>query len=545
MKLYFMIGLPTEEDEDVRGIVETAARVQEIGARYFRGAKVTASVSTHVPKPHTPFQWAAMDGEEETARKQGLLAAHARALRVDLKMHENHQSHLEGIFSRGDRACADLLERAYRLGCRFDGWDEALRMDLWDQAIDEERARGFTPERYLGTLPVSGRVPWDHLDMGLEDGFLAREYRLALKGRLSPPCGKPYKQLLHHTNVAAAEAGARQKLVCFDCGIACDLDGMKKERLYFLRRMNAWTPPAVVAAPARASQGAVGKGRHKMQPPTRLAQGAGRRYRLRYTKLGRIAYLGHLDLIRHLPRIFRRAGLELFYSVGFHPKPELSFGPALGLGIPSLGELIDVTLVEDVEPGELLRRLNAVSLEGVEFLGAATLGANDRGLGRAVGRASYVACVPDQASATRALVAYAEGGPLMVVRQSDRGPGKGIGKRVDVRSALTDLGVPDAGTAARVHEVFGWPADRVIAFGLAVRAEGSARPVEVWEALLGPGLAGQVDIARVALSAVGAEEEGGAPPLDPLDTAALRAAALVAARLRAAAAGDEAAPPPG
>src|SRR3954470_314230 len=122
MKLYFMIGLPTEEDADVRGIVETTSRVQEIGRRYFRGAKVTASVSTHVPKPHTPFQWAAMDGEADITRKQALLAERARALHVGLKMHENHQSHLEGIFSRGDRACADLLERAFRLGCRFDGW---------------------------------------------------------------------------------------------------------------------------------------------------------------------------------------------------------------------------------------------------------------------------------------------------------------------------------------------------------------------------------------------------------------------------------------
>ncbi|HXU81500.1 MAG TPA: radical SAM protein, partial [Polyangia bacterium] len=214
MKLYFMIGLPTEEDEDVRGIVETTARVGQIGRRYYKAAQITASVSTHVPKPHTPFQWAAMDSEAETARKQTLLAESARALRVDLKMHENHQSHLEGIFSRGDRACADVLERAFRLGCRFDGWDDQLRVELWDQAIEEERERsGFEPGRYLGTIPVTARLPWDHLDMQLEPDFLAKEYRKALKDRLSPPCGKPYKQLLHHTNVADAEAGAKQKLI--------------------------------------------------------------------------------------------------------------------------------------------------------------------------------------------------------------------------------------------------------------------------------------------------------------------------------------------
>jgi radical SAM family uncharacterized protein/radical SAM-linked protein len=513
MKLYFMIGLPTETDEDVLGIAETAARVQSIGKRYFKGAQVTASVSTHVPKPHTPFQWAAMDGEADTARKQGLLAERARALRVGLKMHENHQSHLEGIFSRGDRACADLLERAYRLGCRFDGWDEGLRMDLWDQAIEEERQlHGFEPGKYLGTLPVTGRLPWDHLDMALEDGFLAREYRKALKDRLSPPCGKPFKQLLHHTNVADATGGARQKLVCYDCGVACDLDGMKEERLYFLRRMNAWTPPAAVAAPARADAGAVGGDRRSRQPATRLVQvpSERRRYRLRYTKLGRIAYLGHLDLIRHLPRIFRRAGLELFYSEGFHPKPELSFGPALGLGIPSVAELLDVVLAEEVAPDELVARLNAVTLEGIEFLAAAALGDQDRGLGRVLTRAGFAALLPDPAAVASALVTFAEGGELAVVRQSDRG----IGRRIDVRKALTGLEAAPATTAAVLARALGWPRERVLCFGVTVSAEGSARPSEVLEALLGAATAGGCELARVALEATGA--------LDPLHTAALR-----------------------
>src|SRR4029079_1611369 len=100
------------------------------GREHLRGAKVVASVSTHVPKPHTPFQWAAMDTESETERKQALLADAAKRLRVDLKMHENRQSHIEGIFSRGDRRAADLLERAFRLGCRFDTRDDQLRMAL-------------------------------------------------------------------------------------------------------------------------------------------------------------------------------------------------------------------------------------------------------------------------------------------------------------------------------------------------------------------------------------------------------------------------------
>jgi radical SAM family uncharacterized protein/radical SAM-linked protein len=512
MKLYFMIGLPTEEDVDVQGIVETAARVQEIGQRYLRAARVTASVSTHVPKPHTPFQWAAMDSAAETERKQTLLADLARKQRVDLKTHENHQSHIEGIFSRGDRAVAELLEAAFRLGCRFDGWDDVLRLDLWDRAIEETAARtGLDVARYLGTIPVTARLPWDHIDIGLEPDFLAQEYRKALKDRLSPPCGKPYKQLLHPSSVAAAEAGAAKKLVCYDCGIGCDLAGMKAERLFYLRRMNAWTPPAAAAAPP-APRPAAGAKAKRPAPVTNIVQGEGHRYRLRFTKLGRIAFLGHLDLIRHLPRVFRRAGLDVFYSVGFHPKPELSFSPALGLGIPSLGELLDVKLIDRVAPGELVERLQAVTLEGVDFLGAAALGDNDRALGRAIAESEMAARLPAGVDVAAGLGRFAAAGePLVVQRHSDRG----IGRTVDVRRSLRAIAGFDDGLLRRRLD---WDGGPLVRFRVAVSHEGSARPVEVLTALFGADVAAAADVARVGLWAI---DDAGAA-VDPLDLEAVR-----------------------
>jgi radical SAM family uncharacterized protein/radical SAM-linked protein len=529
MKLYFMIGLPTEEDVDVQGIVETAARVQEIGRRYFRGAQITASVSTHVPKPHTPFQWCAMDTEEETRRKQALLAESARTLRVSLKMHENRQSHIEGIFSRGDRTCGDLLERAFRLGCRFDGWDDVLRVDLWEQAIDELRAEtGFAPERFLGTIPVTARLPWDHIDIALDPDFLVKEYRKALKDRLSPPCGKPYKQLLHHTNVAAAEAGTKQKLVCYDCGVACDLQQMKDERLYFLRRMNAWTPPAAPALAPRAPEDPGARTKPapaSRRPTTMIAQGQAHRYRLRYTKRGRVAYLGHLDLIRHLPRIFRRAGLELMYSSGFHPKPELTFGPALGLGVPSFGELLDVKLADAVDPAHLIRLLNGVTVDGIEFLAGVALGESDRGLGRVIARAEYAARLPDDATAERAVARFAEGAPLSVLRAAAPDAGRvSIGRTVDVRRSLLDVGRPDAGVAARLGAQLGWGPEAILSFSVSVSAEGSARPIEVIEALLDKDAAGAAEFARLGLAAAGGA--GAVDWIDPLDLVALRALPL-------------------
>ncbi len=495
MKLYFMIGLPTETDEDVAGIVETAARVQGIGRQHQKGAQVTASVSSHVPKPHTPFQWAAMDDDTTIARKQALMAERARALRVTLKMHDNQQSHIEGIFARGDRRMGDLLEAAFRLGCRFDSWDDALRMDLWEQAIAETVARtGLDLKRPLGTLPVTGRLPWSHIDIGLEPDFLAKEYRKALKDRLSPPCGKPYKKLLHPSSVEAAEAGARDKLICYDCGIACDLDGMKSERLFFLRRMNAWSAPPAVEPPRDDAPVRPRPAQDPTRPPPRLAQGQSHAYRLRYTKLGRVAYLGHLDLVRHLPRIFRRAGLEIAYSAGFHPHPEFSYGPALGLGIPSLGEILDVRLIDDLPPDELLRVLGRVTLDGVAFTDAAAVRAGDLALGRVLAEAEYLARLPPGADAAAGLARHASGDALVVRRESD----KALARTVDVRRSLRSVAACEDAEARRRLD---WEGEggALLSFGVTISQEGSARPIEVIEALFGPEVAADTDLARRAL----------------------------------------------
>jgi len=512
MKLYFMIGLPTETDEDIIGIVETAARVQEIGRRYLRSAKVTAAVSTFVPKPHTPFQWAAMDSGEETARKHTLLVEHARRLRVDLRMHENVQSHLEAIFARGDRACGEVLERAFRLGCRFEGWTEILRPDLWDEAIAAERAaNGFHPERYLGAVPEAARLPWDHIDVGVETDFLRKELRMAMQHRALPPCGKPANQLLHPASVVDAEAAGQRKLVCYDCGVACDLDKMKAERLFFLRRMNAWEPRPPMPR-RRRDPASPGLARKAPRPATVSLQGEPSRYRLQYSKLGPAAFLSHLDLVRHLPRAFRRAGLEIYYSRGFHPKPGLSFGPALGLGIASLGEWLDVKLVEDLEAQEILRRLQAVSPPGIEFLAAATLSSEDPPLGRVITEAHYAVRLREGHSVAQAERLWKSGAALMATRRErndSRRPDRGNSK--DVRKSIVFARAADDEERRALFEQLDWPAEegRVLAFGLVVSAAGSARPVEVIEAFFGEGAGEGCEIVRARLATSVGEASAG------------------------------------
>ncbi|MFT5431999.1 MAG: radical SAM family uncharacterized protein/radical SAM-linked protein [Myxococcota bacterium] len=391
MKCYYMIGLPMEEDEDVLGIVETTGRLKAVGRRYIgKRAEANASVSSHVPKPHTPFQWAAMDTVDEIKRKQNLLRQRGRELRVNVKYHDVRISVLEAIVGRGDQPVADIIEAAWRAGCRFDGWEEALQFDTWMQVIADTPE--FDPTQYLGTLPVDGRLPWDHIDVGLADGFLATEWKRTLKGKLSPPCGKPAGDIIHHTNVEEADADDR-KLVCYHCGVACDLNAMRSERIDFLTAMDAYDPPPEATEPAPLPRGAKGD----RKPPKREGAAAPEdliRYRVKYVKSGLIRLQGHSDMLRILPRVLRRADLPVGYSWGFNPKPVLSFSPATPLGTWSVSELMDVSLTEAIATEELLERLNAAADPGLHFLEARCLLPEERHAGSRVASADYLVALP-------------------------------------------------------------------------------------------------------------------------------------------------------
>ena len=478
MKLYFMIGLPTEEDEDVLGIVETGKKAKDVGRRVQRGGgpTVTVSVSTHVPKPHTPFQWCAMDTLEEIRRKQGLLRDTARRLRVDLRLHESHGSTLEGALARGDRRLADVIERAYRNGARFDSWEERLAWDAWTEAFAHF---GVDMNALLGTLPVTGRLPWDHIDVGLEDGFLLKEYRKALASRLSPPCGKAVGQFIHHTNLEEHQADHR-KLVCYDCGVACDLTNMRNERTQGLIQLGALTRPARKERPAVISP-------EERRPRASFDQGAARRVRVAFRRTGRAAFSSHLDLVRVVPRVFRRAEIPMHYSQGFHPKPEMTFGPALALGISTLDEYVDVKLSADVDCESLPGLLQPGAPEGLVFTAAVALGPDDPSLNKVIDGTRYVAAVPwswlrgqglMDLDAVRARVAARRAEPIIAIRKTE-----GIGKKVDVGALLLDVAVGEGDEAVTAA---GYAGELLaLAFLTRVTASGAAKPSEVVDGLLG------------------------------------------------------------
>ena len=189
-----MIGRPTETDEDVLGIAELARKVRQC---YFSvpkekrapGLRITVSASVFVPKNFTPFQWCGQLDSETVIRRQQLVREELRKVKgVDFKYHAPDVSYIEAVFARGGRKLADVLERAWKLGCRFDGWSDQYRHDLWLKAFEET---GIDPDFYaLRSFDVNEALPWDHLDAGVTKEFLLREWEKAQRGERTHDCRK-------------------------------------------------------------------------------------------------------------------------------------------------------------------------------------------------------------------------------------------------------------------------------------------------------------------------------------------------------------------
>ena len=211
VKLYFMLGLPTETDEDLEGI---AALGQKIIDLFYslperpkgKSPSVSISVSTFVPKPFTPFQFEPQIGKEEIERRQQHLKYSNKNRRVNISWHDSSTSLLEGAFARGDRRLGRVIEAAFKKGCRFDSWNEFFKPELWEEAF---REIGLSPEFYAGRKREYDEInPWDHLDYGVTKKFLIKENELAHNAVTTPNC--------------------REK--CAGCGAACYGEGVCFEK---------------------------------------------------------------------------------------------------------------------------------------------------------------------------------------------------------------------------------------------------------------------------------------------------------------------------
>lgn len=210
VKLYFMMGLPTETLEDIEGIAQTAQRVVELfyqnpNRPKGKSVQVSISVACFVPKPHTPFEFVPQDTQEALQKKQQHLLHSVKSRKISVSYHDSRTSFLEAVFAKGDRRLGAVLLEAFRRGCYFDSWEEHFRFDTWMQVF---RDMGVDPAFYANrALGFDETLPWDHLDYGVTKQYLIREYEKAMQARTTQPC-----------NRACGGCGANNLLgrACFD-----------------------------------------------------------------------------------------------------------------------------------------------------------------------------------------------------------------------------------------------------------------------------------------------------------------------------------------
>jgi len=320
VKLYFMIGLPTETEEDIEGIVALCRNIASLNRR----KQLNVSISTFVPKPHTPFQWEAQAPYDAIREKQHYLRSRLHGKQIQVKCHSREVSLLEGVFSRGNRRLAAVLLHAHRSGAGFEAWTEYFSPGLWEQSF---AACSIDTQAYLRERGINELLPWSHLTCGVSEEFLKQERLKAYAGEITPDC---------------------RKGSCAACGLSCPSTPAAQPD-------NPAVPPQVCAPAAKT-------------PPAF-------RYRLVYSKTGPARFLSHLELGRAFARAFRRAGLPLKYSMGFHPLPRIIFYEALPVGMESLGEYCDIELSERIPPLHIAEKAGGQLPEGITIISAEELSA--------------------------------------------------------------------------------------------------------------------------------------------------------------------------
>ncbi len=325
VKLYFMLGLPYETEEDIEGIAVLAQKIVDL---YYsmpnkpkgKGVTVTISLASFVPKPFTPFEFEPQDTLEMIREKQAYLRSKVRSKKIIVNWHESRTSVLEGLFARADRRVGAVIENAWRKGCKFDSWDESFLYDKWEEALAETGIdRAFYANRRREYDEV---MPWEHIDHGASKEFFIRENIKASKAQTTRNCREG----------------------CSGCGADKFVDG---------KCVMCITPS-----------------KEKIEETVKVPQGKGPRYdyRVVFSKKGDAKYISHLDLSRCFQRTIKRSGLPVWYSEGFNPHIYITFLAPLALGYESECEMADFKLNEDVPFEKVREVLNESLPQGIRVL---------------------------------------------------------------------------------------------------------------------------------------------------------------------------------
>ncbi len=453
LKLYFMIGLPDERDEDVAAIAQLSKKCLAAARRSLpkgRGsASINLAVSTFVPKPFTPFQWEAMISPEETRRRQalvgrGLAELGGRRGAIAFKPHDSRQSSIEGALALGDRRVGTAILHAFRRGQRLDAWTEWFREEIWLEAFGEcERVHGIGLDWMAHRRRSLDEVlPWDRIDCGVEKSHLVDHLEAARD---------------------LAEVADCVTEPCTVCG-ACDHE-LVKNRVYRAKDY--------VAAP---------------EPAARAGESVVRTHvRVRYGKLGRLVALSHLETMNAILRAVRRARLQVAYSQGFHPKPRVSFGPALPVGVESHCEHLDIELLGVHDADAVAGRLVAQLPEGFPVFEARIIEPRTPSLSESMRAVHYRLDFPESwsAQALEERISVFQAAEQSVVRRAAPPKAKfGKSGKRNQKFATTkqrEINLKEIVTHLSVE------GPRRVAFSLKADPSGSAKPAEVLAAIFGDG----------------------------------------------------------
>ncbi len=365
VKLYFMIGLPTETQADLDGIADLVRRMKRACAEIRRDPdlsirnvlEVNVTLSNFVPKPHTPFQWFPQDSIETLNEKREYLKQAFKGIKgVKLNFTDPELSKLEAVISKGGPELADVLELAYRKGAYLDAWDDIMNFQKWYDALAE---RGIDYEAYTRERLVDPDepLPWDPIDMGLDKKWLKEEFERATAETSTTPCFE----------------------ACSTCGVCATYSTWPK----FIE-----TPKA---KPKLKVQKQAGADEIPEKPPLKREPVC--KARIRIEKKGRLRFISHLDWLRMVHRAIIRAKLPLAWSQGFNPKPKTAFGPALPLFTEGLGEYLDIDLTDEIrDPAtEIIEPLNGFLPEGGRALDATMLPPHSPSIDKRIRRMKYIA----------------------------------------------------------------------------------------------------------------------------------------------------------
>ena len=320
LKFYFMVGLPTETDEDLQGIVDLILRIQNI-TRKHPHSRINVTLSTFIPKAHTPFQWAEHVSPEELTRRIYFIRNQLHIPNVKISHREPRFSVYESLLSRGDRAIGKVIYSAWKYGAKFDAWSEMFYQKAWDQALEEN---DIQIENAIAKWPVDTPLPWAFIHTGVDIEFLKKEKQKAEEGEITKDC----------------------RIHCEQCGLCySDLKNLIARS----------TPSSAHTIPSAAPK-------TKEQPQTYYT------LRLNFEKKGLMRYISHHDFSRLIQRICNVLHWPVRYTNGYNRRPRIALGYPIPMGYDASNETMDILLNDKIDTP--VEKLNAVLPEGICILSA-------------------------------------------------------------------------------------------------------------------------------------------------------------------------------